>query len=288
MAKFKDREAKEAPYIKHNKDVLSVCSGSFYIKGRNIHEPCKNREKCQKYAKYGDRKEDSPEVGFYYVDSFRNCDLWKKMELQGELALRIAIYNILYVNDLACACVIDMKDKVKTQDKEAQKIYSALLKRQWNYEREITKIIGEQIGFCADVNAEMDDAVHDKLFSLYGAIYDYLKANNVDNCTFIAHAELAYTIIGYSILSIDKRIEECRKYNKDVVNLRSYKLTDMGIVAENLCKWLGRKCNGLNLNDCQKIKEAYHELDKVLTNISVIENAIIKAEEQQNAVRPKS
>ena len=36
MAKFKDREAKEAPYIEHNKDVLSVCNGSFYIKG--MHE----------------------------------------------------------------------------------------------------------------------------------------------------------------------------------------------------------------------------------------------------------
>ena len=284
MAKFTNRETKEAPYVVHNNDVLSVCNGSFYIKGRNIHEPCKNREKCQKYAKYKNAKGDAPEVGFYYVDSFRKCDLWKKIELQAELALRIAIYNILYVNDLACACVIDMKDKVKTQDKETQKIYSALLKRQWNYEREITKIIGEQIGFCADVNAEMDDAVQDKVFSLYVAIYDYLKANNVDNCTFIAHAELAYTIIGYSILSIDKRIEECRKYNKDVVNLQRYKLIGMLDVSKNLCNWLGRKCNGLNLNDCQEIKDAYHELDKVLTNISVIENAISKAEELKNVV----
>ena len=284
MAKFTNREAKEAPYIEHNKDVLSVCNGSFYIKGRNIHEPCKNREKCQKYAKYKDKKEDTPEVGFYYVDSFRKCNLWKKMELQAELALRIAIYNILYVNDLACACVIDMKDKVKSQDKETQKIYSALLKRQWNYEREITKIIGEQIGFCADVNAEMDDAVQDKVFSLYVAICGYLKANNVDNCTFIAHAELAYTIIGYSILSIDKRIEECRKYNKDIVNLQRYKLIGMLDVSKNLCNWLERNCNGLDLNDCQEIKEAYRELDKVLTNISVIENAISKAEELKNVV----
>ena len=284
MAKFKDREAKEAPYIARNKDVLSVCNGSFYIKGRNIHEPCKNREKCQKYAKYKNANGDAPEVGFYYVDSFRKCDLWKYKTIDGSFALRIAIYNILYVNDLACACVIDMKDKVKTQDKETQKIYSALLKRQWNYEREITKIIGEQIGFCADVNAEMDDSVQTKLCDLYDAIYSYLQDNGVENYGFIAYAELAYTIIGYSIMSIDKRIEECRKYNKDVVNLRSYKLTDMGIVAENLCKWLGRKCNGLNLNDCQKIKEAYRELDKVLTNISVIENAIIKAEEVKQDV----
>lgn len=284
MAKFTNREAKEAPYIKHNKDVLSVCSGLFYIKSRNIHEPCKNREKCQKYAKYNDKKDDTPDVGFYYVDSFRKCDLWKYKTIDGSFALRIAIYNILYVNDLACACVIDMKDKVKTQDKETQKIYNALLKRQWNYEREMTRIIGEQIGFCADVNAEMDDSVQDKLLSLYGAIYDYLKANNVDNFTFIAHAELAYTIIGYSILSIDKRIEECRKYNKNVVNLQTYKLLGMRDVARNLCNWLGRKCNGLNLNDCQEIKDAYHELDKVLTNIRVIESAILKAEERQSVV----
>lgn len=284
MTKFKDREAKEAPYITHNKDVLSVCRGSFYIKGRNIHEPCKNREKCQKYAKYGDRKEDSPEVGFYYVDSFRKCDLWKYKTIDGSFALRIAIYNILYVNDLACACVIDMKDKVKTQDKETRKIYSALLKRQWNYEREMVKMLGDQINFCADVNTEMDETVQIKLCNLYDTIYDYLQSNGVENYGFIAYAELAYTIIGYSILSIDKRIEECRKYNKDVVNLQTYKLLGMRDVARNLCNWLGRKCKGLNLNDCQEIKTAYQELDKVLTNISVIENAILKAEEQQNVV----
>ena len=284
MAKFTNRETKEAPYVVHNNDVLSVCNGSFYIKGRNMHEPCKNREKCQKYAKYKDRKEDTPEVGFYYVDSFRKCDLWKKIELQAELVLRIAIYNILYVNDLACACVIDMKDKVKNQDKEAQKIYGALLKRQWIYEKEMVKILGDQINFCADVNSEMDDSVQTKLCDLYDAIYSYLKNNGVENYVFIAYAELAYTIIGYSVFSIDKRIEECRKYNKDVVNLQRYKLLGMLDVSKNLCNWLERNCNGLNLNDCQEIKKAYNKLDKVLTDIHIIENAILKAEELKNVV----
>lgn len=284
MSKYKDRASKEAPYMTHNNDVSSVCSGVFTSSNKRVYEECKNREKCPKYTKYKYRKEDTPKVGFYYVDSFRKCDLWKKMELQAELALRIAIYNILYVNDLACACVIDMKDKVKTQDKETRKIYSALLKRQWNYEREMVKILGDQIDFCADVNAEMDETVQIKLCNLYDAIYDYLQSNGVENYGFIAYAELAYTIIGYSILSIDKRIEECRKYNKDVVNLQAYKLLGMRDVSRNLCNWLGRKCKGLNLNDCQEIKTAYQELDKVLTNISVIENAILKAEEQKSAV----
>ena len=284
MAKFKDREAKEATYVVHNNDVLSVCNGSFYIKGRNMHEPCKNREKCPKYAKFKESHNDAPQVGFYYVDSFRKCDLWKKIELQAELALRIAIYNILYVNDLACACVIDMKDKVKNQDKETQKIYGALLKRQWNYEKELLKILGDQINFCADVNSEMDDSVQTKLCDLYDAIYSYLKNNGVENYDFIAYAELAYTIIGYSVFSIDKRIEECRKYNKDVVNLQRYKLLGMLDVSKSLCNWLERNCNGLNLNDCQEIKKAYSKLDKVLTDIHVIENAILKAEELKHDV----
>ena len=266
MAKFKDREAKEAPYIEHNKDVLNVCSGSFYIKGRNIHEPCKNREKCQKYAKYKDKKEDTPEVGFYYVDSFRKCDLWKKIELQAELALRIAIYNILYVNDLACACVIDMKDKVKNQDKEAQKIYGALLKRQWIYEKEMVKILGDQINFCADVNSEMDDSVQTKLCDLYDAIYSYLQDNRVQNYGFIAYAELAYTIIGYSILSIDKRIEECRKYNKDVVNLRYYKLSEISNISKDLSKWLLRKYNDFDILKSETITTDIKEIIYILND----------------------
>ena len=281
MAKFKDREAKEAPYIEHNKDVLSVCSGSFYIKGRNIHERCKNREKCQKYAKYKDKKDETPQVGFYYVDSFRKCDLWKYKTIDGSFALRIAIYNILYVNDLACACVIDMKDKVKSQDKETQKIFRALTKRQVKYEEEITEIIGEKIGFLADYNLEMDDSVHGKIADLYDAIYTYLKECNVENCKFIALAELALTMIGYSIHSIDKRISECLKYNKDVVYLRRYKLTEMYTICSNLCKWLDRKCENIDLNRQPSIVSAFGALDKTLTSCSVIQNAIAKAQEKE-------
>lgn len=284
MTKFKDREAKEAPYMAHNKDVSSVCRGSFYIKGRNIHEPCKNRDKCQKYAKYGDRKEDTPEVGFYYVDSFRNCDLWKYKVVEGAFALQMAIYNMVYVNDLACACIIDMKDKVHTQDKETQKIFRALAKRQVEYEKRLVGILGEHINFCADYNLEMDETVHDKVTGLFDAIYEYLQDKEVENYEFIAYAELAYTLIEYSILSINKRIEECRKYNKDVVNLQAYKLTEMCTIAKNLCDWLGRKCKCLNLNDSQEIKSAYHELDKVLTNCRVIEKALLKARGMDDAV----
>ena len=277
MAKFKDREAKEAPYVVHNNDVLSVCNGSFYIKGRNIHEPCKNREKCQKYAKYKEKKEDTPEVGFYYVDSFRKCDLWKKMELQAELALRIAIYNILYVNDLACACVIDMKDKVKNQDKEAQKIVGALVKRQELYESKIREILGEMINSFAVYNDNMDEYVSIKIQNFRNAILQFLKQHCVENAEFITASEIARTMIGYSIISIENRIRECCKYNKDIVNLRQYKLSEFERIANNLCDWVSRKCKNLNLNESVDILNRYKELDKTLTDCNIINESIIKS-----------
>ena len=223
-------------------------------------------------------------MGYYYVDSFRKCELYKWQTSKEATMLQIAIYNIMYVNDLGCSCIVDMSDKVYDQDKETKKIFGALAKRQRAYEREVTKILGEHIGVLAEYNSEMDDKVKDKVANLYSALYKFFHQNNIENAKFIAYAELTYTIIEYSVNSIEKRVSECLKYNKDVVNLRQYKMLGMRDVSRNLCKWLGRKCNGLNLNDCQEIKDAYHELDKVLTNISVIKNAISKAEELKNVV----
>lgn len=194
-------------------------------------------------------------------------------------SIQIAIYNILYVNDLACACVIDMQDKVKGQDKETQKIYRALSKRRKFYESSMNEILGKEIDFCAEYNYQMDEIVHDKVFSMYQSIYEYLKRNNVENSEFIALAEMAYTIIGYSVQSIDNRIKECIPYNKAIVNMRNYKLMDMMRISGNLCDWLTRKLNGIDLNQSEEIKEAYKSLDKTLTNINIISNSVNKASE---------
>ena len=284
MAKFKDREAKEAPYIEHNKDVLSVCSGSFYIKGRNIHEPCKNREKCQKYAKYKDKKEDSPEVGFYYVDSFRKCDLWRYRTIDGAYALQISMYSILYVNDLACACIIDMKDKVKTQDKETQKIFMALQKRQFEYEKMLANILKEDIEMLADINLFIDDRVQVKVKALLDSILKFLKYKNVENFQFVGLTEMAFLILDYSLAHIDNMMRVCLKYTKEGVYLQCFKLTDIRNVAFNLCKWVERKCKDVNMNDSEEILDSFHSLNKMLTDVNLIGNAFEQAKEKRYVV----
>lgn len=289
MTKYKDRASKEAPYMIHNNDVSSVCSGVFTSSNKRVHEECKNRSKCPKYAKFKESHNDAPQVGFYYVDTFRKCELYKQRAVTPELALQLAIYNIMYVNDLGCACVVDMKDKVNDQDKETKKIFGALLKRQWNYEGEITKILGEYNELFAEYNSEMDDKVQSKVANLYQAIYNFLSSNGVDNARFIAYAELAYTVIDYSVNSVEKRISECLKYNKDVVNLRQYKMLGMRDVSRNLCNWLCRHIKGLDMNKDENVVNAYRELDKALTNINFIDSSLITARNRfENAVRPES
>lgn len=273
----------------HNNDVSSVCSGVFTSSNKRVHEECKNRSKCPKYAKFKESHNDAPQVGFYYVDTFRKCELYKQRAVTPELALQLAIYNIMYVNDLGCACVVDMKDKVNDQDKETKKIFGALLKRQWNYEGEITKILGEYNELFAEYNSEMDDKVQSKVANLYQAIYNFLSSNGVDNARFIAYAELAYTVIDYSVNSVEKRISECLKYNKDVVNLRQYKMLGMRDVSRNLCNWLCRHIKGLDMNKDENVVNAYRELDKALTNINFIDSSLITARNRfENAVRPES
>ena len=205
----------------------------------------------------------------------------KNMEIKGKIfsenIIKIAIYNILYVNDIACSCIVDLKDMAKKQDKETQKIVGALVKRQELYESKIREILGEMINSFAVYNDNMDEYVSIKIENFRNAILQFLKQHCVENAEFITASEIARTMIGYSIISIENRIRECCKYNKDIVNLRQYKLSEFERIANNLCDWVSRKCKNLNLNESVDILNRYKELDKTLTDCNIINESIIKS-----------
>lgn len=190
----------------------------------------------------------------------------------------IAIYNILYVNDLACACVIDLQDYInKIQDKETQKIYGALRKRQRSYEEIICGVLENQLDKFAEYNSYMDEHVQPLLSRLTDEITNLLDSCGVENARFIALTETARTIIGYSVINVEKRIKECLYINREVVNLRQYKLSEFERIANNLCDWVSRKCKNLNLNESVDILNRYKELDKTLTDCNIINESIIKS-----------
>lgn len=270
----KQRAAKEAIYEKDNKELNSVCSGRFYKKSSKTYEDCKNCAMCHKYKQYKNKKADTPEVKFHYVDTFRNCKLYR---MSGNI-IRIAIYNILYVNDLACYTVYNLFDLVKKQDKETQKIYGALLKRYKTYDHALLKTFEDQIYNIAEYSSNMEEYVMPKLNDLTAAVTEALKGINAENYSFIALVEVARTMLGYSVMNAENRVKECLKYQKDSVYLRQYKLIEMAKIAENLSTWCSRKCGGLNLNECEKVIDAYRSLDKILTDVELIDRCILQSE----------
>lgn len=273
----KQRAAKEAIYAADNKDARSVCNGRFFIKNKGVYEDCKNCKNCYKYNHYKDKSEDTPEVHFHYVSNFRNCDFYKYRPIDESYIITTSIYNMMYVNDLAGSCIIELADKIKDQDKETQRIWTALIKRQREYEKNIGKILTNDLDFFAEYNLNMDEMVQDKVLRLTSEIGSALKENSVDNYGFIALTEVMRTMVGYSVMNVENRVKECLKVNKDSVNLRAYKMSDMLRVAEDFSNWVCRKCKGIDLNKCEDVMTAYRDLDKALNNFEVINEALFKA-----------
>ena len=271
------RESKESKYKEPNSDVRSVCNGQFYKKNSKSYEQCKKCENCYKYKSYKSKSEDTPEVKFHYVDTFRKCEFYKIRPITEEDIVKVCVYNIIYVNDLACACVVALSDKIKEQDKETRRIFSALEKRRFAYERMINDIMSDNIDILSRYGDYMDEKVQpmmDKFIEEMRNIISKVTDSNVD---FIALEEVARTMIGYSVMNVENRVKECLKFNKDSVNLRMYKLKEMQSIAESLSKWVVRHCNGIDIN-CQKnVIDIYHELDKILTDFNFLNECINKS-----------
>ena len=272
------RLKKEAEYGKENYRALSACKGEFYIKSKHRTDICPNREKCIKYKRFKSGEEYSSEVRFFYVDTFRKCKMHEE-KIPSSVVVKNAIYNILYNNDLAISSIYEIEPYMGELDKEAKKIFKALLKRKDAYEDEVKSIAKEHQTFLSAYGMYMDDHAALLVDELYKAIKDYLISNDNDNAEIIARVETCRTMVGYSVVACEKRVKETLKYNKNVVNLRSYKMSDMLRVAENLSVWVSRKCKKGNLNEDKRIMSAYYALDKMLTDRYLINDSLEKAQE---------
>lgn len=273
----KQRAAKESIYEAQNNDIKSVCSGQFYKKSSKSYEQCKNCANCFKYKSYKSKSEDTPEVHFHYVDTFRKCEFYKIRPITEEDIVKVCVYNIIYVNDLACACVVALSDKTKEQDKETRRIFSALEKRRFAYERMINDIMSDNIDILSRYGDYMDEKVQPMMDKFIEEMRNTISKVTDSNVDFIALEEVARTMIGYSVMNVENRVKECLKFNKDSVNLRMYKLTEMLSAVESLSRWAVRHCNGIDIN-CQKnVIDIYHELDKILTDFNFLNECINKS-----------
>ena len=272
------RIKKEAEYGKENYRAMSACEGEYFVKSKHRTDICPNRDKCEKYKRFKNGDEHSSMVRFYYVDTFRKCKLYEE-KIPAALVVKTAIYNILYNNDLALSSIYELEPYIENTDKETKKIFGALYKRKDAYERDVDDIAKESRTFLSAYGMFMDDHATPAINDLYGAIKEALDKGKVKDSELIARAETCRTMVGYSVVACEKRIQETLRYNKDVVNLRSYKMADTLRVAENLSIWISRKCKGIDLNKDEKVITMYRKLDKILTDRYIINDSLEKAQE---------
>lgn len=193
----------------------------------------------------------------------------------------IAVYQTMYLNELVCLCVHDIKPSISKIDKESQKIYKAALRRVREYESWMAKITSTSGNVYADFNDIMDETIRPLVDECRNEMYDFIdEEKGVENPYVCTLVELAKQITKFSITEISNRIQDTLKYDKSAVSLHTYEQKELLTILENLSKWLFRKQKeDINLNESTYLVNAWTRLATTINNSNVIATAIVKAQQ---------
>lgn len=159
----------------------------------------------------------------------------KDKKLKAENITLAAIYNILFTNDIVCSLIVEMLSALRKSGlcrfrvkQQGNKLEQLMLQ----YEKKINKIAGNRAFFMADANQYVADEVQPDLLKMEYSIKMEFDKCRIENSALLAKVELARCMAELACLSLDKRIEEVRPYNKEVTGITYLRLTD------NLKYWM--------------------------------------------------
>lgn len=194
----------------------------------------------------------------------------KDKKLKAENITLAAIYNILFTNDIVCSLIVEMLSALRKSGlcrfrvkQQGNKLEQLMLQ----YEKKINKIAGNRAFFMADANQYVADEVQPDLLKM-----EFDKCR-IENSALLAKVELARCMAELACLSLDKRIEEVRPYNKEVTGITYLRLTDTFKVLDELSDILyrGGYCN---LNQSDNCKRGMAIIQRKLTDCDIISRAI--------------
>lgn len=191
-----------------------------------------------------------------------------------------AVYQTMYLNELVCLCVHDIKPSIAKIDKESQKIYKAALRRVREYESWMANIMSTSGNVYSDFNDIMDDSIRPLVDEFRNELYDFFdEEKNVENPYVCTLVELARMTTKLSITEIGNRIRDTLKYDKSAVSLHTYEQHELLTILSNLSKWLFRKQKeDINLNESTYLVNAWTNLVTAINNSDTIASAIVKAQ----------
>lgn len=189
----------------------------------------------------------------------------KDKKLKAENITLAAIYNILFTNDIVCSLIVEMLSELRKSrlcrfrvKQQGNKLEQLMLQ----YEKKINKIAGHRAFFMADANQYME----------YSIKLEFDKCR-IENSALLAKVELTRCMAELACLSLDKRIEEVRPYNKEVTGITYLRLTDTLKVLDELSDILykGGYCD---LNQSDNCKRGMAIIQRKLTDCDIISRAI--------------
>lgn len=191
-----------------------------------------------------------------------------------------AVYQTMYLNELVCCCVHDMKPSMLKMDKETQKIYKAAYRRVREYESWMANIMSTSGNVYVDFNDTMDYTVQPLLEKFKDELYDCLDLHsNAEYPYLCTLVETAHTVTRFSITEIANRVKDTLKYDESAVSLHTYQQKELMTILDNLTKWVFRKVNDINFNDYPNVVNAWVNVEKAINNSDTIGAAIVKAQE---------
>ena len=146
----------------------------------------------------------------------------KDKKLKAENITLAAIYNILFTNDIVCSLIVEMLSELRKSrlcrfrvKQQGNKLEQLMLQ----YEKKINKIAGHRAFFMADANQYIADEVQPDLLKMEYSIKLEFDKCRIENSALLAKVELTRCMAELACLSLDKRIEEVRPYNKEVTGI---------------------------------------------------------------------
>lgn len=209
----------------------------------------------------------------------------KDKKLKAENITLAAIYNILFTNDIVCSLIVEMLSELRKSrlcrfrvKQQGNKLEQLMLQ----YEKKINKIAGHRAFFMADANQYIADEVQPDLLKMEYSIKLEFDKCRIENSALLAKVELTRCMAELACLSLDKRIEEVRPYNKEVTGITYLRLTDTLKVLDELSDILykGGYCD---LNQSDNCKRGMAIIQRKLTDCDIISRAINESDKLNSA-----
>lgn len=199
-----------------------------------------------------------------------------------------SVYTMLYANDLACNYIKVIKGLIPETDKEAKKIYGALMKRVKNYFKAIATISDSGIYFLADFLAEIDDIVEADIENYKKALNDAFKGEETANIEYFTAVEMGRSFADLSVMTIQDICNSLAERKIDIGGISYWKLLEVQKIVNNFAKWVYRKAIvKIDLNECKGVVESFDKLRNTLCDYKNFEKAYESAIRFENERKDK-